>query len=56
MPIFLKILFAVITLWCSVYTLSFAVFEIKNKRFLGGTLTVALVALQIAAYIKSIGF
>ena len=56
MPYFFKIVSAVVVVWSTIYTISFAVNEIKEKRAVGGIAVFGLIVLMITAYIKSIGF
>ncbi len=49
MPILPKIIFLTIIIWCAVYTVSYAAFQIKNKRLIPGFTTVILTLLMLAA-------
>ena len=53
MPLILKIILTLGVLWSTVYSASYAAFQLKNKKHKSGLSTLVLVLIMIAAFILS---
>lgn len=53
MPNILKLVFTLAVLWSAVYSVSYAAFQLKNKKHKSGISTLVLVLIMLAAFTLS---
>lgn len=54
MPLFMNIIIGVALIWCAVYLVSTAVWEIKNSFKLSGIIRICITAAALAVYAVSV--